>query len=228
MRRRLLPVVAVVLGALFVAGRGAGSQGPTGVPAVAASSETDPGRLAAQIGCPVCHGQRGESPLSNIPSLAGQRSAWLEARLQDFRHLGRIGGEGVMPRYARNLSDQQIRALAAAYSLDPLPVPPRVVQASEVARGQTLYEQGDPARQVLPCATCHGPTGGGTATPLIPSLTGQHAGYVAYRLGVYRHLPARQGEPEVQAMRTVARSLSDADIRAVAAYAEQLPARSFR
>ncbi|ULH13873.1 c-type cytochrome (plasmid) [Deinococcus sp. KNUC1210] len=228
MRKSLLPVLGVVLGVLAVAGRGAGSQGLTRLPAAAASAETDPGRLAAQIGCPLCHGQRGESPLSNIPSLAGQRPAWLEARLRTFRHLGLTGGDGVMPRYARNLSDQQITALATAYSRDPLPVPPRLVQASEVARGQTLYEQGDPARQVLPCATCHGPTGAGTATPLIPSLTGQHAGYVAYRLGVYRHLPARQGEPEAQAMRTVARSLSDADIRAVAAYAEQLPARSFR
>ncbi len=226
MRKRLLPALgALLLGAIVATGRTAGSQG---LPAVAVSDRSDPGELAVQLGCPVCHGQRGEAPLSNIPSLAGQRPAWLETRLKAFRHTGLTGGDGVMPRYARNLSDRQIEALAAAYSRDPLPVPPRMPQARLVSRGQALYEHGDPPKGVLACATCHGPTGAGTATPLIPSLTGQHAGYVAYRLGVYRQLPARPDEPEAQAMRTVARSLSDADIRAVAAYAEQLPARSFR
>jgi len=226
---RLLPGVAVlIVGVLVVAGRSAGSQNPGSIPAAVVSNEADPGALAAQVGCPVCHGRRGEAPLANIPSLAGQRPAWLETRLKAFRHTALTGGDGVMPRYARNLSDRQISALAAAYSRDPLPVPPRAVQASVVSRGQLLYEQGDPVKGVLACATCHGPTGAGTALPLIPSLTGQHAGYVTYRLGVYRHLPARTGDPEGQAMRTVARSLNDNDIRAVAAYAEQLPGRSFR
>ncbi len=133
-----------------------------------------------------------------------------------------------MPRYAHNLTDAQIGSLAQAYSQDPAPVPPRMLDASLVRQGQTIFEQGRPASGIIACATCHGTTGAGTAKPLIPALRGQHPGYVVYQLGSYRHLPPSSHDPGPQAMRTVARSLTDADIRAVAAYIEGLPARSFR
>lgn len=239
MNWRPLALAAVVtLGAALLGGRSLGGQSspadsPASSPAdnsaaVPASRRSDPSGLATQLGCPVCHGRRGEAPLTNIPSLAAQRAAWLQARLEHFRHLGRTGGSGIMPRYAHNLTDAQIRSLAQAFSQAAAPVPPRMLDASLVARGQTVFEQGRPASGIIACANCHGPTGSGTAKPLIPALMGQHAGYVIYQLGSYRHLPPSSHDPEAQAMRTIARSLSDADIRAVAAYIEQLPSRSFQ
>jgi cytochrome c553 len=219
-------VFTVLLAAALIPWSAARTSAAT--PAAPRSTLSSAGDLAVRLGCVVCHGQRGQAPLSNIPSLAGQRPEWLKSQLETFRHEALTGGDGLMPRYARNLTDAQILTLAGAYSRDPDPVPARDLAPALVAEGRVVYEQGRPAARVLACATCHGAVGEGTTTPLIPALTGQHAGYVTYRLGVYRHLAVKQGQPGAQAMRTVARSLSDADVRAVAAYVEQLPAGSFR
>ncbi|MFC4453961.1 c-type cytochrome [Deinococcus sonorensis] len=224
--RRALGVGAALLGALAVLALTAASSGTR--PSVPANAQTAPGVLAAQLGCPVCHGQRGQAPLSNIPSLAGQHAEWLEARLEAFRAQAQAGEDGIMPRYARHLTDAQIRALAGAYSRDPLPHPTRVLQAQLVSEGQALYERGRPYQGQIACATCHGSAGSGGTTPLVPRIGGQHGGYVIYRLNVYRQLPARPDQPSAQAMRTVARTLSDRDIQAVAAYVQQLPTGSFQ
>ena len=219
----------VVLGALGQAPASGPTPAPRPVPAaVPATTRLDAGDLQVRLGCATCHGAQGRSPLSNIPVLAGQRPEWLEARLKAFRRQGARNGSGIMPRYAANLKDAQITALARMYAADPPPPATRPPADSDLGAGQTLYVRGRPRDRVIACGTCHTDAGTGTTTPLIPALRGQHAGYVTYRLNGYRALPitTADGQAGPQAMRTVARSLSDADIRAVAAYVEAMPARS--
>ena len=74
-----------------------------------------------------------------------------------------------------------------------------------------------PARLGL-CAACHGENGIATA-PGIPHLAAQERAYLAAALRQYRN-----GERPAQAMRTIAGSLSDADIDALAAWYAAQPA----
>ena len=76
-----------------------------------------------------------------------------------------------------------------------------------------------PDEHVPACASCHGVRGDGLP-PRFPRLAGQHAGYLASQLRLYRagvRITDRDG-----LMRGVAARLSDQDIDAVASYAARL------
>lgn len=83
--------------------------------ASASSPAADPANgqtLARQ--CSVCHGKNGIATDPEAPNLAAQSSLYLEKSLKDFR-------EGVrqdrrMSLMAKNLTDEQIKDLAAWYS----------------------------------------------------------------------------------------------------------------
>lgn len=80
----------------------------------------------------------------------------------------------------------------------------------------------DPARQIAfgqhlarECVACHRIDGTNTG---IPSIVGMRADLFAETMGYYR-----SGAREHQVMRSIAQSLEEADISALAAYFESLP-----
>lgn len=72
------------------------------------------------------------------------------------------------------------------------------------------------------CASCHGPAGL-SPIPSYPNIAGQNPLYIDYALRRYK-LGERRGE-QAGMMYTVAQSLSDEDIKDLAAYYAALPAR---
>lgn len=96
-----------------------------------------------------------------------------------------------------------------------------------VAEATKLYLGGDKTRGVIPCAGCHDPRGAGNAWAGFPRLGGQHAGYLATQLKLFRAAgredevasdmevrtndSAKKGEKGM--MQMVAARLSDRDIK---------------
>ncbi|ONN68324.1 cytochrome c [Herbaspirillum sp. VT-16-41] len=89
---------------------------------------------------------------------------------------------------------------------------------ADPAKGEALYTNGDNARNIVACVSCHGAAGNSTITQN-PKLSGQHEAYIAKQLLNFR-TPDRNNP----VMSPMAKALSDEDIHNVAAYlATQAP-----
>ncbi len=82
---------------------------------------------------------------------------------------------------AAHLSDAMIDGLAAYYAAQ-TPLPGFAQDATDVAAGKRLYQQGVPDK-VLPCMACHGAEGEGTG--IAPRLAGQHRLSLARQLSYF-------------------------------------------
>jgi cytochrome c553 len=92
--------------------------------------------------------------------------------------------------------------------------------ASLIQRGATLYTQGSVERGIQACANCHGPGGRGLSH-VYPSIAGQPRSYVETQLRLWQEGVRRNDIAEL--MGSVARRMTDEDIRAVSAYVAGLP-----
>ena len=72
---------------------------------------------AKQATCVGCHAADGNSVVPNFPKLAGQHAAYLEKQLKDFR--GGFRKDATMAPFAKNLTDQEIKDLAAYFAAQP-------------------------------------------------------------------------------------------------------------
>jgi cytochrome c553 len=73
------------------------------------------------------------------------------------------------------------------------------------------------AERFATCLGCHGP-GGVSATPLVPSLAGQHGFYAITQLFLFR-----QERRDNEVMRLMAKDMSDIDLRAFSDLIAKLP-----
>ena len=89
---------------------------------------------------------------------------------------------------------------------------PKAAVKADANKGATLYADGDAARGLPACVSCHGAAGNSTIT-VNPKLAGQHENYL-YKQLVDFTTPQRN-QP---VMSTYAKMLSDADKKNVAAY----------
>src|SRR5476651_2561717 len=108
--------------------------------------------------------------------LAAQTAPYLELQLHAFKDQTRADpdAQAYMWGMASQLSDASISGLAAYFSKQSAPEG-RSGNAALIAQGKHIFEEGVPARQIPPCATCHGAHAQGVAT--FPRLAGQHAPY---------------------------------------------------
>ena len=96
----------------------------------------------------------------------------------------------------------------------------------DTAKGATLYEQGDAARGVVACVSCHGAAGNSTI-PANPNLAAQSHEYIYKQLTNFRPKPGEtealrkgaDGAPSV--MSAMAAPLTDADMHNLAVYLTQ-------
>jgi cytochrome c553 len=166
--------------------------------------------------CEVCHGVSAQGFLGYypIPRLAGQQIPYIQTQLQGFVEHKRTNN--IMFNVGHVLSPAMIAALATSFhDLNPKPLGNGPKEL--VAAGKQIYEEGVPGANVLACATCHGKDAKGDGQ--FPRLAGQLYAYVTLQL---TNWSKERGETTSDTMAPIARSLSESQIKAVAAYVSNL------
>jgi cytochrome c553 len=183
-----------------------------------ASGSEQSGAFVA-LNCGACHGERGVSPSTLIPTLAGMDSAVIYKQLDDYRSRKRLWG--VMSAIATALTDQDSADVAAYFAVRADGLPP-VAGEGVPESGRSLRQDdpairlvfaGDPRRGVPPCAACHGP---GAHKLGAPALQGQHAAYIERQLAAFGQ-GMRQNDINEQ-MRTIAAQLTPDEMHSIAVY----------
>jgi cytochrome c553 len=121
-----------------------------------------------------------------------------------------------MTPMAQGYTDPQLREPVAAYFAAQGTQPQLQLRGQRQAKSfaEQLFYQGDPARDIPACYSCHGPSavGGGP----FPRLAGQQADYLAAQLLAWQK-GERSGDPD-NMMGTIANRLNGKDIQALASY----------
>jgi cytochrome c553 len=157
--------------------------------------------------CFACHGVDGIGSAPNIPHIAAQPSLSIFYQLVQFREGMRKGGG--MEVFAKSLSDDDIRDIAAYFSALPPPLP-KAGDATKVALGLRLTQQSY-------CNSCHAPQLQGQKQ--VPRLAGQSIEYFIVQL---RNIRSGSRIDMDGTMGSAARGLSDEDIEVLAIYAASL------
>src|ERR1700686_3813527 len=172
--------------------------------------------------CKTCHGVSGQGfrGAFPMPRLAGQQPEYLVNQLQAF--IERRRTNPVMFNVAHVLSPSMLTALAAHFKdLNPKPLGGGAPKEL-VAEGKKIYEEGVPSAEVPPCATCHGPEAKGADA--FPRLAGQLNDYMFKKLTNWEKERGQdKAKPDNSAiMQPIAHNLTEAQIKAVAAYLSYL------
>ena len=169
------------------------------------SAAGDPaaGKKAAAA-CGGCHGETGVSAIPGTPSLAGQDAQYLVEATLAYKDGTR--SDETMKGPAGAIDERALKDLAAFYAA-------QEPQAPEARRPLSLGEW------VQRCDRCHG-ANGNSIEPLMPALAAQRAEWLESVLEAYR-----KGARKSTAMSAMSASLSDADVKALAAHYSRQPAR---
>jgi len=182
------------------------------LPRMISADNTAIGRGATlALRCTMCHGARGMSE-ADTPNLAGQNPEGIYKQLRDFQ--SRHRGSEIMAPHTRNLSDQDMRDLAAYYAYLPRTTPPP--KLLEQLRAPRIVQVGAPMRNIAPCASCHGGSEQKTATPY---LDGQPESYLRSQLLAFAK-GTRKNDIHGQ-MRYIARQMTKEEIEETAKYYAQ-------
>jgi cytochrome c553 len=138
-----------------------------------------------QAPCLSCHGAEGQSQIENVPSLGAQTTSYSIIQLFMFREKMRVADP--MNEAAKELTDDELQSMAAAFAAQPAPKPPD--------------DSGDPARleqaRVLTeqnhCNVCHRPDFSGQQT--VPRLAYQREDYLLKTLREYKSGARHAYEP---------------------------------
>jgi cytochrome c553 len=178
--------------------------------------------LQAKIAyCENCHGATGQGfhGYYPIPRLAGQQPEYLKNQLQAFIEHRRTNN--IMFNVSHVLSPAMLDALAESFhNLNPKPLGGAPKQF--VAAGKKIYDEGLPNFDVPPCASCHGPEAKGDGQ--FPRLAGQLSDYVFNKLANWSKERGQDpAKPDTSLiMQPIAHSLTEQQIKAVAAYLSYL------
>ena len=130
--------------------------------------------------CSSCHGPGGNSPYSDVPTIAGQSSKFIAKQLRAFQMWDRpcakttyragdnAGNSADKCQIAGALSPEDINAAADYYSKQPFKPAGQPFDAARAAGGAALHDQY--------CETCHHE--GGKANSRAPRLAGQWKPYL--------------------------------------------------
>lgn len=160
--------------------------------------DPDAGRRIAAV-CAACHGEDGNSPDPNTPSLAGEDAEYLASATRAYVNGKR---DYLMMTYpVAALSEQDIENLSAFYAS-------QKPKAAKLDRPLTTEDW------VAKCDRCHGKDGN-SADPRFPSLSAQRKEYIASALKAY------QAEIRKSSMmRAMTALLGKGEIENIAAYYE--------
>ena len=177
--------------------------------------------LAQQV-CSNCHGVDGRSVNPNFPNLAAQQPTYFMAQLKEFRSHNRLDPAGFeyMWGLSRSLTDEQIKGLADYYAAQTASSPGSAGNPAVATRGQAIFEKGVVEKNIPACSVCHGPQAQGNGQ--FPRLAHQHADYLVKQLMVFQRTDER---PEGSLMKTIAHDLTPENMKDVAAYLQEFPAK---
>lgn len=184
-------------------------------PAAQAAGDAQAGEAKTAV-CLACHGPAGNSVVPTWPKLAGQHPQYLYKQLMDFKSGARVN-ESMSPQVLA-LHEQDFADLSAYYATQIQSG--GVTDPAAVELGGRLFRGGNLETGVPACSGCHGAAGAGLGAAKFPRLAGQHAAYVESSLRLYRS-GGRANDPNGM-MREVAARMTDAEIAAVAQFAQGL------
>jgi len=153
--------------------------------------------------CATCHGADGLPVVEKVPIIAGQQMFNLLIVLQEYRTGDRTSD--LMGPIARNLSDDDMRALAAYFSALPWPAYREPADAASITRVQALDA-------LEKCTSCH--REGFVGYISIPRVANQKLDYLIKTLSDFRD----NKRPNVPRMTALVRNFSADDIAAMAHY----------
>lgn len=174
------------------------------------------GKKLTESSCVRCHGADGISATKGVPHLAGQRAAYLYAKLRAYQAGTR--GDHTMESAVKFLNDAALVRVAAYYaSLEPPapagdPAKPAPANVDPLAAAKA---------SAAACGGCHGESGV-TKIPGTPSLVGFDPKYFIAAMNGYR-----TGQRRHDLMKTLAAPLGESDLKNIAIfYALQKPMRA--
>ncbi|WP_226703261.1 c-type cytochrome [Microbulbifer elongatus] len=188
-----------------------------------AAGDASAGQTKAAM-CVACHGADGNSPAPTFPKLAGLGEKYLLKQMHDVKNGDRVVPE--MTGMLDNMNDQDLEDIAAFFASQNIQISGSEAfsvmlnngdNVDGLELGRKIYRAGNASSGVPACMGCHSPTGQGNAPAGYPRLSGQYAEYVEKQLKAFR-TGTRANDGDARTMRTVARQLSDAEIKAVANY----------
>ncbi len=198
----------------------AAAQAPA--PAANAKADLERGRQLATQVCAACHGADGNSAVPANPSIAGQHADYITVQLAHYKAGIRVNP--IMQGIAQGMSADDMRATALFYSQQQ-PKGLAARDASLAKLGQALWRGGDATSGIPACSGCHGPAGAGIPKNY-PRVAGQYADYTYSQLKAFN--AGQRGndkdgkDANGRIMHTIARQMSDAQMKAVAEYAAGL------
>jgi cytochrome c553 len=169
--------------------------------------------------CQECHGPDGNGlgPASGaagkFAKLAGQYPDYMVKQIQDFRSGARKND--LMVIMAKSIDDTDAADIAAYFASQ------KKMQGNGSGTnqsGKNLFIRGDPARNILPCASCHGADGKGIDTlgQTIPVIGGQDWHYLERQLLDWRSGERHNSPGNI--MNSTAKQLTDQEIQALTDY----------
>jgi len=199
-----------------------------GCAATSALALTVPETLAERTrACTACHGKEGRATREGFfPRIAGKPAGYLYNQLVNFRD-GRRANPA-MVYLVQHMSDAYLKEVAQYFGDLDLPYPPAaatVPPAAQMARGEALVRNGDPARKLPSCVECHGQALTGVL-PAIPGLLGLPRNYLVGEFGAWRNGQRHAASPDCMA--DIAQRLSADDVGALATWlaAQPVPANA--
>ena len=174
--------------------------------AASASAEEPLGNTTGKAApCLVCHGASGQSQLPTVPSLGAQREPYTITQLYLFREKMRVAEP--MNDLAKDLSDDDLRSLAAVFVGLPAPKPPtEAPDQARLDRAAGLVGQNH-------CNICHRPDFSGQEN--VPRIADQREDYLLKSLRDYKSGKRPGYEPT---MAEALQPLSDAQLADLAYY----------
>ena len=177
--------------------------------------------------CAACHGDQGAGgKKGEYPRIAGQRVAYIESQLRNFRSRTRVNIPMFPYTQERELSDEDIKdisaylakieldnkmptytgkedALTKLLMAEKVMIIPRA--EGDLGNGEAIYQK--------KCATCHGKTGKGRG--MFPMLVGQYTNYLKRQADLYLKGDRPHDEEGVVG---VLNTLKEQDIQDILAY----------
>jgi cytochrome c553 len=176
------------------------------------------GAVIVQQTCAACHSENGISvDPQQFPNLAGQSDAAIFKELRDFQTGARKSD--IMAPLAQPLTLEQT-ADAAAYYAARAPANVLIDDTGVSLEIIQLARQGDTARAIPSCDSCHGSSRSGPEGA--PILLGQSSPYLETQLKNFASATRRNDIFE--RMRTIARQLTPDEMHGLAIYYGGMPA----
>ena len=172
------------------------------------------GKQKSDVGrCQECHGIDGISSDPKIPNHAGQYAAYLIKQLNNFQSGERK--HEVMTIMAEDLTAIDMADIAAYFASQ------KIMQSEgegDNSVASNLFVNGDKARDIPACASCHGEKGKGRVADNVtyPVIGGQRRIYLRTQLVNWK-LGERTNSPN-GVMNKIAKQLSDDEIDALVNY----------